>query len=59
LIAGSAGGYFKTGRYLSFPAGTPHNNLLASVSLAMGVPLVDNAFGDPMYCTGPLPGLTA
>ena len=59
LLAGSAGGYFKTGRYISFPAGTFHNNLLASVSLAMDVPLTNGTFGDPMYCTGPLPGLTA
>ncbi|HEX3852151.1 MAG TPA: DUF1552 domain-containing protein [Polyangiaceae bacterium] len=59
LLAGSAGGYFKTGRYVSFPSGTFHNNLLASVALAMGVPLTNNVFGNPMYCTGPLPGLTA
>jgi hypothetical protein len=58
LLAGSCGGYFKTGRYVSFPLGTPHNNLLCSISLAMGVPLTNNVFGDPAYCTGPLPGLT-
>ncbi len=58
LLAGSCGGYFKTGRYVSFPTGTPHNNLLASISLAMGVPLTNNVFGDPAFCTGPLPGLT-
>ncbi len=59
LLAGSAGGYFKTGRYVSFPSGTPHNNLLASVALSMGATLTDNKFGDPNFCTGPLPGLTA
>jgi uncharacterized protein DUF1552 len=59
LLAGSCGGYFKTGRYVAFPAGTPHNNLLASLSLAMGVPLTNSSFGDPRFCTGPLPGLTA
>jgi len=59
LLAGSAGGYFKTGRYLSFPAGTPHNNLLTSVALAMDAPPPNNKFGDPTFCTGPLPGLTA
>jgi hypothetical protein len=58
LLAGSCGGYFKTGRYVQFPAGTPHNNLLASIALAMGVPLTNNSFGDPAFCTGPLPGLT-
>jgi hypothetical protein len=59
LLAGSAGGYLKTGRYVKFPVGTFHNNLLATVSQAMGVPLQNNSFGDPNYCTGPLPGLTA
>jgi hypothetical protein len=59
LLAGKCGGYFKTGRYVQFPAGTFHNNLLASLSLAMGVPLLDGKFGDPAFCTGPLPGLTA
>jgi ribosomal protein L30/L7E len=58
LLAGSCGGYLKTGRYLSFPQGTPHNNLLASIALAMGVGLTNNTFGDPAFCTGPLPGLT-
>ncbi len=59
LLAGTCAGYFKTGRYLKFPAGTFHNDLLATLSLAMGVPLVDNKFGDPAFCTGPLMGLTA
>jgi len=59
LLAGSCGGYFKTGRYVQFPAGTPHNNLLASLALAMNVPLTNNSFGDPAFCTGPLSGLTA
>jgi hypothetical protein len=58
LLAGKCGGYFKTGRYLKFPSGTFHNNLLASLSLAMDVPLTDNKFGDPAFCTGPLSGLT-
>lgn len=59
LLAGKCGGYFKTGRYLQFPSGTFHNNLLASLSLAMDVPLTGNKFGDPAFCTGPLPGLTS
>lgn len=59
LLAGSAGGHFKTGRYISFPAGTSHNNLLASVALAMDAPLDGGKFGDPNFCDGPLPNLTA
>jgi len=58
LLAGSAGGYFKTGRYVSFPSGTSHNDLLASVALAMGATLTDNKFGDSSFCAGPLQGLT-
>src|SRR5262249_824095 len=60
MIAGSAGGYFKTGRYVKFPNGTPHNNLLVSVANAVGVTLPNgNIFGDAKFCDGPLPGLTA
>jgi hypothetical protein len=57
VIAGNAGGYFKTGRLASFP-GEPHNRLLLSLCHAMGV--VTDEFGDPDYCTaGPLTGVTA
>jgi hypothetical protein len=55
LLAGSAGGYFQTGRYLTYDA-QPHNNLLVSLLNAMGVPAT--TFGDPNYCTGALSGLT-
>lgn len=55
VLAGGAGGYFKTGRYLKY-AGDYHNNLLVSIVNAMGIP--DVSFGNPAYCTGPLPGLT-
>jgi hypothetical protein len=55
LLAGSAGGYFQTGRYLAYDA-QPHNNLLVSLLNAMGVPAT--TFGDPNYCTGALSGLT-
>jgi hypothetical protein len=54
-MAGSAGGYFQTGKRLQFDA-QPHNNLLVSVLNAMGIDA--NTFGDPEYCTGPLSGLT-
>jgi hypothetical protein len=59
LLAGSAGGYFKTGRYVTFPPGTNHNDLLTTISLAMGVPVPNNKFGDPMFASGPLTSLLA
>lgn len=43
VLAGSAGGYFRTGRYLSMPRGlrgsetAPHNKLLNTLVNAMGV----------------------
>jgi hypothetical protein len=51
VIAGSGGGYYKTGRFLQY-SGTPHNNLLVSMMNAMDVP--GNTFGRPDWCTGPL-----
>jgi Protein of unknown function (DUF1552) len=54
LIAGDAGGAFRTGRYLKYD-GVPHNNLLVSLMNAYGIP--DATFGNPDYCTGALPGL--
>jgi hypothetical protein len=55
LLAGGAGGYFKTGRFLQFN-GDSHSNLLVSIANAMGIQT--NSFGDPAYCTGPMAGLT-
>lgn len=59
-LLGSAGGYFRTGRFVDYMAGGasghPHNNLLLSLGQAMGIK--DTSFGDPQHCTGPLPGLT-
>jgi Protein of unknown function (DUF1552) len=62
LIVGSGGGYFKTGRYVSYGApstlgsygnrGLPHNNLFVSLANAMGIET--NTFGDPSVCTGAL-----
>jgi hypothetical protein len=55
VLVGSAGGYLKTGKVLSFP-GQPHNRLLVNICNAMGLP--DRTFGDPDYgAAGPLPGL--
>ncbi|MEY2929494.1 MAG: hypothetical protein RL033_243 [Pseudomonadota bacterium] len=56
LTIGSAGGYFRTGRYVTF-GGVPNNRLLVSLLNAMGVEA--NTFGHPDFGkAGPLPGLT-
>jgi hypothetical protein len=56
LLAGSAGGHFRTGRYLANLGGVPHNDLLVSLMNAMGVS--GETFGDPDFCNGPLTNLT-
>jgi hypothetical protein len=56
VLAGSAGGYFRTGRMLDLGGTVPHNNLLVSLLNAMGV--AATTFGHPDFCTGPLTGLT-
>ncbi len=55
LLAGSAGGALRTGRFLRFNH-RPHNDLLLTVAQAFGVP--GRTFGKARYCTGSLPGLT-
>ncbi len=55
ILGGSCGGYFDTGRYLQYDQ-DPHNNFLVSLCNAMGVQT--NTFGNPAYCSGPLPNLT-
>ena len=57
ILAGSGGGYFKTGQYINVTGDVPHNNLLVSMLNAMDVPAT--TFGNPDFCTGPLSGLTA
>jgi hypothetical protein len=47
------GKVLETGRYLKYPGGTPHNNLLTSVGRIMGLNI--DKFGQ--YGNGPLPGL--
>jgi Protein of unknown function (DUF1552) len=47
VMAGSCGGYFKTGRSLALPAGTPHNGLLVALCNAMGTPVT--TFGETKY----------
>jgi hypothetical protein len=59
LLAGSAGGHFKPGRWLKYggaASGHVHNGLLISLCHAMGVHVP--SFGNPAYCNGPLPYLT-
>lgn len=56
LLAGSAGNYFRTGRYVSPVPGAGHNRLLVSLMNAMEVE--GDTFGNPEFGTGPLPGLT-
>jgi uncharacterized protein DUF1552 len=58
LLAGSAGGYFKTGQAVTMPAGTPHNRLLLSLCRAMG--LSTTVFGNPKFCSdGPIAEIAA
>ena len=50
-MAGSCGGYFKTGRSLALPAGTAHNGLLVALCNAMGTPAPGGGtyFGQSTY----------
>lgn len=56
LLAGSAGGYFRTGRYITQSSETGHNRLLVSLANAMGIE--GEEFGNPEYGKGPISGLT-
>ncbi|MCX4239574.1 DUF1552 domain-containing protein [Paraliomyxa miuraensis] len=56
VLSGSAGGFFETGRYVEFSGDTGHNHLLISLLHAMGIDA--DEFGNPIYGTGPLTGLT-
>jgi hypothetical protein len=56
VIAGSGGGYLRTGRFLDY-GGVPHNDLYVSMLHAMGHDEIES-FGIPELCGGPLPGLT-
>ena len=55
VLAGGAGGSLRTGRFVDCN-GAAHNDLLVSTLNAVGVPAT--TFGNPAYCSGPLPGLT-
>jgi hypothetical protein len=54
VLAGSAGGALRTGRYLVYEGDRPHNDLLVSLLNVLGVP--DESFGLAEWCSGPLPG---
>lgn len=56
ILAGSGGGYFKTGQYLHFDGERPHNDLLVAIANAMGHPI--DTWGEPEFVKGALPGLT-
>lgn len=55
MLAGSARGYFNTGRHIDF-GGEPHGKLLVSLTHAMDKPV--DTFGVPEHSQGPLGGLT-
>lgn len=54
VLAGSCGGYFKTGRSLAVPTGTANNAVLVGLCNAMGTPV--DTFGEASY-GGELAGL--
>lgn len=56
LILGKAGGKLRTNRFLKFPNGTRHNDLLTAFLNVFDVPAT--TFGKPEWCTAPLKGLT-
>jgi len=55
VLAGSAGGHFETGRYVTRDGRVPHNHLM--VSLLHAFDIGEDVFGDPQFATGPLSGL--
>jgi hypothetical protein len=54
FLAGHGGG-LRSGRWLVHDHAS-HNDLLVAILNRFGNPRT--SFGDPMYCTGPLPNLT-
>jgi hypothetical protein len=55
VTAGKCGGYLKTGQLLQ--ANSSVVRPMIGLANAMGLPIT--TFGDPMYGTGPVPGMTA
>lgn len=56
VLAGSCGGYFKTGQNIQY-SGKTNNDLMITLAQAMGLPTT--TFGAAKYVTGPLAGLKA
>lgn len=56
VMAGGLGGHFRTGRFLRYPAKTPHSKLLVSLLQAFGVQT--DSFGTSKVEGGPLDDLT-
>ena len=56
VLAGSCGGHFETGRFVTQTSEVGHGRLLVSVLQAMGVET--ETFGNPEYGKGALPQLT-
>ncbi len=54
VLAGSAGGYFDTGRFIDYGEAS-HSDLLVSFQNAFGIE--GDSFGDPQFANGPLAGL--
>jgi len=50
VLAGKAGGYFRTGRYVTVSGGIRHNRLLVTLINSMGIP--QTSFGKPEWSTG-------
>ena len=48
VLIGSGGGFFKTGRLVTFPNQVPNNYLLTSILHAMGMTGMTGV-GDPKY----------
>jgi hypothetical protein len=56
VLVGGCGGALQTGRHVKYE-GNHHNDLLVTLANAMDVGIT--TFGNPEYCTGPLPKLLA
>jgi hypothetical protein len=56
FLMGNVGGFFRQGQVLNVP-GRSVSDLHVSITKAFGIP--DDKFGDPAFCTGPVPGLIA
>jgi hypothetical protein len=57
ILAGSGGGYFKTGQFIDYPGDVSHCRLLTSILNAMDIP--STGFGDPAFAGPELAELRA